>query len=97
MRPRQEGKFHHAFSAMKNFYSVKALQRQAPSAIRAAEAGALVTVTHNNRPVAHIVSTAWLGGVLQSIELLSDVNFTRQHALLRAGKLSFHPASTLAD
>jgi len=83
--------------AMKNFYSVKTLQRGAASAIRAAEAGALVTVTRNDRPVAHIISTAFLRGVMESIELLADGNFTRQRALLRAGKLTFHPASTLAD
>jgi len=82
---------------MKNTYSVKGLQRGTAAAIRAAEAGALVTITRNSRPVAHVISAVRLGGILEILELLADGDFTRQLGLLRAGRLKFHPASTLAD
>lgn len=73
------------------------LRRETAAAIDAAESGAIVTVTRRNRPVAHIVSTARLGGILETMELLADPNFMRQSGLLGAGKLKFHPASTLGD
>jgi len=38
-----------------------------------------------------------LGGILETMELLADPNFMRQSGLLGAGKLKFHPASTLGD
>jgi len=82
---------------MKNTYSIKDLQRETASAIDAAEGGMLVTVTRHDRPVAHVISAARLGGILETMELLADADFTRQFRLLRAGKLKFHPASSLAD
>jgi prevent-host-death family protein len=82
---------------MKDTYSVKELQRETASAIRAAEGGALVTVTRHDRPVAHVISADRLGGLLETMELLADTGFVRQLKLLRKGKLRFHPASSLAD
>ena len=82
---------------MKNTYSIKDLQRETASAIDAAEGGMLVTVTRHYRPVAHVISAARLGGILETMELLADGDFTRQYRLLRSGKLKFHPASSLAD
>ena len=82
---------------MKDTYSIKDLQRETAAAIHAAESGTLVTVTRHDRPVAHVISAARLGAILETMELLADANFTRQYRLLRAGKLKFHPASSLAD
>jgi antitoxin (DNA-binding transcriptional repressor) of toxin-antitoxin stability system len=82
---------------MKDTYSVKDLQRETAAAIRTAEGGTLVTVTRHDRPVVHVISAARLGGILETMELLADGNFTRQFRRLRAGKLRFHPASSLAD
>ena len=82
---------------MKDTYSIKELQRETAAAVRAAEGGALVTVTRHDHPVAHVISAARLGGILETMELLADAEFARQFRLLRAGKLKFHPASSLAD
>ena len=82
---------------MKDTYSVKDLQRETAAAIRAAEEGALVTVTRHDRPVAHVISAARLGGILETMELLADAEFTKQFQLLQAGKLKFHPLSSLGD
>lgn len=82
---------------MKDTYSVKELQRETAAAIRAAEQGALVTVTRHDRPVAHVISADRLGGLLETLELLADADFTRQFKLLNRGKLQFRPASSLAD
>ena len=78
---------------MKDTYSVKDLQRETAAAIRTAESGTLVTVTRHDRPVVHVISAARLGGLLESMELLADDKFKR----LRAGKVKFQPATTLAD
>lgn len=86
----------HLFN-MKDTYSVKDLQRDTAAAIRTAEAGTLVTVTRHDRPVVHVISAARLGGLLETMELLADSDFTRQLKLLRAGKLKFHPATSLVD
>ncbi len=86
----------HLFT-MKDTYSIKDLQRETAAAIHAAESGTLVTVTRHDRPVVHVISAARLGGILETLELLADADFTRQFRLLRAGKLKFHPASSLAD
>ena len=82
---------------MKDTYSIKDLQRETAAAIDAAEGGALITVTRHDRPVAHVISAARLGSILETMELLADADFTRQFRLLRAGKLKFHPAASLAD
>lgn len=82
---------------MKDTYSIKDLQRDTAAAVRAAEGGTLVTVTRFDRPVAHVISAARLGGILETMELLADANFAQQFRLLRAGKLKFHPTSDLAD
>jgi antitoxin YefM len=82
---------------MKDTYSIKDLQRETAAAIDAAEGGALITVTRHDRPVAHVISAARLGSILETMELLADADFTRQFKLLRAGKLRFRPASTLAN
>ena len=82
---------------MKDTYSIKDLQRETASAIDAAESGALVTVTRHDRPVAHVISAARLGGILETMELLADADFNRQLRLLKSGKIKFHPASSLAD
>ena len=82
---------------MKSTYSIKELQRETAAAVRTAEHGELVTVTRHDRPVAHVISAERLGGLLETMELLADADFTRQFKLLRAGKLKFRPASSLAD
>ena len=73
---------------MKDTYSVKDLQRETAAAIRTAESGTLVTVTRHDRPVVHVISAARLGGL--------DVSFYKLKRL-RAGKVKFQPATTLAD
>lgn len=82
---------------MKDTYSVKDLQRDTAAAIRTAESGTLVTVTRHDRPVVHVISAARLGGLLESMELLADDKFKTQLKRLRAGKVKFQPATTLAD
>ena len=82
---------------MKDTYSIKELQRETASAVNDAEDGALVTVTRHDRPVAHIISSERLGGMLETMELLADPDFMRELKRLRAGKVKFHPASSLAD
>ena len=82
---------------MKDTYSVKDLQRETAAAIRTAESGTLVTVTRHGRPVVHVISAARLGGLLESMELLADDKFKTQLKRLRAGKVKFQPATTLAD
>ena len=82
---------------MKDTYSIKDRQRETASAIDAAESGALVTVTRHDRPVAHVISAARRGGILETMELLADADLNRQLKLLRSGKLKFHPGASLAD
>jgi prevent-host-death family protein len=82
---------------MKDTYSIKDLQRETASAIDAAEGGMLVTVTRHDRPVAHVISAARLGGILETMELLADADFTRQFTLLRSGKLKLRSVSSLVD
>ena len=82
---------------MKDTYSVKDLQRETAAAIRTAESGTLVTVTRHDRPGVHVISAARLGGLLESMELLADDKFKTQLKRLRAGKVKFQPATTLAD
>ncbi len=82
---------------MKDTYSIKELQRETAAAVNDAEDGALVTVTRHDRPVAHIISSERLGGMLETMELLADPDFMRELKRLRAGKVKFHPASSLAD
>jgi prevent-host-death family protein len=86
----------HLYS-VKDTYSIKDLQRETAAIVRAAEGGRLLTVTRHDRPVVHVISAARLGGILETMELLADADFTRQFRLLRAGKLKFRPASSLAD
>ena len=81
---------------MKDTYSVKDLQRETAAAIRTAESGTLVTVTRHDRPVVHVISAARLGGLLESMELLADDKFKTHLKRLRAGKVKFQPATTLA-
>ena len=80
---------------MKDTYSVKELQRETAAAVRAAETGALVTITRHDRPVVHVISAARLGGILESMELLADPAFAAQHRKLKAGKLKFYPLSSV--
>jgi antitoxin (DNA-binding transcriptional repressor) of toxin-antitoxin stability system len=82
---------------VKDTYSIKDLQRDTATAVRTAEGGTLVTVTRFDRPVVHVISAARLGGILETMELLADADFTKQFKLLRTGKLKFHPVSSLAD
>lgn len=82
---------------MKDTYSVRELQRDTAGAVRAAESGALVTITRHERPVVHVISAGRLGGMIETMELLADQKFMAQLKKLRAGKLKFYPASTLAD
>lgn len=82
---------------MKDTYSVRELQRDTAAAVRAAESGALVTITRHERPVVHVISAGRLGGMIETMELLADPKFMAQLKKLRAGKLKFYPASTLAD
>jgi antitoxin (DNA-binding transcriptional repressor) of toxin-antitoxin stability system len=84
-------------SCVRDTYSIKDLQRDTAAAVRTAEGGTLITVTRFDRPVAHVISAARLGGILETMELLADADFTKQFKLLRAGKLKFHSASSLAD
>ena len=57
----------------------------------------LVTVTRHARPVVHVISAERLGAMLETMELLANQKFTAQLKKLRAGKLKFRPASSLAD
>jgi len=82
---------------VKDTYSVKDLQREIATAIRTAESGTTVTVTRNGRPVAAVISTARLGSMLETMELLADKKFMRQLKLYRAGKLKLLPANSLPD
>ena len=82
---------------MKDTYSVKELQRETAAAVRAAETGALVTVTRHDRPVVHVISAARLGGILEAMELLAEPAFTTQYRKLKAGKLKFYPLSSVED
>ena len=81
---------------MKDTYSVKELQRETAAAVRAAESGALVTITRHDAPVVHVISAARLGAMLETMELLADPKFMTQLRKLRTGKLKFFPASSLA-
>jgi prevent-host-death family protein len=82
---------------VKNTYSVKELQRETAAALRAAESGRLVTITRHERPVVHVISAERLGAMLETMELLANHKFTAQLEKLRAGKLKFRSASSLAD
>jgi prevent-host-death family protein len=84
-------------SNMKDTYSVKELQHDTARAVRAAESGALVTVTRRAAPVVHIISAERLGAMLETMELLADPQFMATWKLEKAGKGRYHPASSLAD
>ena len=82
---------------MKDTYSIKELQRETAAAVRAAEAGTLITITRHDRPVVHFLSAERLSGIIETMELLADPDFMRQVKRLRAGKLKFYLAASLAD
>ena len=82
---------------MKDTYSIRELQRDTAGAVREAEAGALVTVTRNDQPVAHVISSERMGALLETMELLADQAFGQELKKLRRGKTKFFPASGLAD
>ena len=82
---------------MKDTYSVEELQRETAKAVRAAESGTLVTITRRSAPVAHVISADRLGAIFETMELLADPKFMAQYRKLKAGKMKFYPASTLAD
>ncbi len=82
---------------MKSTYTIKELQRGTAAAVHEAENGALVTITRHSHPVAHVISDERLGAMLETMELLADPGFMGQLAKLKAGKLRFYPASSLAD
>lgn len=84
-------------SLVKNTYTVKELQRETAAALRAAESGMLVTITRHERPVVHVISAERLGAMLETMELLANHKFIAQLEKLRAGKLKFRSASSLAD
>ncbi len=63
---------------MKDTYSIRELQRDTAGAVREAEAGVLVTVTRNNHPVAHVITSDRLGSLLENKELVADPAFTRE-------------------
>ena len=80
---------------MKNTYSVKELQRDTAAAVRAAESGALVTITRHEKPVVHVISDERLSALLETLELAANPNFVAAEARLRAGKTKFRPLSAL--
>ena len=82
---------------MKDTYSIKELQRETAAAVRAAESGALVTITRHERPVVHVISAERLGGMIETMELLADPKFMARLKKLRAGKLKFYPLSSVED
>ncbi len=80
---------------MKDTYSVKELQRETAAAVRAAESGALVTITRHERPVVHVISAERLGGMIETMELLADSRFMAALKKERAGKGKYYPLSAL--
>lgn len=82
---------------MKDTYSVKELQRETAAAVRAAESGALVTITRHERPVVHVISAARLGGMIETMELLADPRFMAALKKERAGKGKYYPLSAIED
>ena len=82
---------------MKDTYSIRELQRDTAGAVREAEAGVLVTVTRNDHPVAHVISSERLGALLETMELTADPAFARELRKLLRGKQKFYPISALAD
>ena len=80
---------------MKKTYSIKELQRDTAGAVRAAESGRLVTITRHDEPVVHVISSARLGALLETMELVADPAFMTALRQERAGKGKFHPASGL--
>ena len=82
---------------MKDTYSIRELQRDTAGAVREAEAGVLVTVTRNDHPVAHVISTERLGALLETMEFLADPAFAHELRKLLTRKQKFYPVSSLAD
>jgi prevent-host-death family protein len=82
---------------MKDTYSVRELQRDTAAAVRAAESGALVTITRHERPVVHVISAERLGGMIETMELLADPKFMAALKKERAGKGKYYPLSSVED
>ena len=82
---------------MKSTYSVKELQRETAAALRTAEEGTLVTVTRNDRPVAHVISSERLGAILETMELLADGAFAVELRKLHGGKQKFTSLTSLDE
>lgn len=82
---------------MKDTYSVKDLQRETAAVVRAAESGRLVTITRRDTPVVHVISSARLGAMLETMELLADPKFMAAAKQALGGKGKYYPASLLAD
>jgi antitoxin YefM len=80
---------------VKNTYTIRELQRETAAAVRAAESGALVTVTRHEKPVAHVISDDRLGALLETLELAANPRFVATVGKLRAGKLKFRPVLSL--
>jgi prevent-host-death family protein len=81
---------------MKKTYTVREFQRETAGAVNVAESGALVTITRRGRPVVHLISEERLGAMLDTMEFLADPQFMRELKKLKAGRLSFSPASAPA-
>jgi len=80
---------------VKNTYTIRELQRDTAAAVRAAESGALVTVTRHEKPVAHVISDDRLSALLETLELAANPRFAATVEKLHAGKVKFRPASSL--
>jgi prevent-host-death family protein len=80
---------------VKNTYTIRELQRDTAAAVRAAESGALVTITRHERPVVHVISDDRLQALLETMELAANPKFVEAVGQLRAGKLKFRPATSL--
>lgn len=82
---------------MKDTYSVRELQRDTAAAVRAAESGALVTITRHERPVVHVISAERLGGMIETMELLADPKFMAALQKEKAGKGRYYQLSSIED
>jgi antitoxin YefM len=71
---------------VKRVYTVAQAQRQFAAVVRAAERGALATITRHDRPVAYVIGAERLAAIAETMELLGNAEAVRAIRAARTGR-----------
>ena len=82
---------------MKSTVSISEGQNNFPALIKAAETGAVVTVTRHEEPVACVVSYERMSALAETLELVANPAAMKAVAEHRAGRTKFGKLEDLAE